>query len=187
MTYNTIKQEKKKIDQDHNLKTFGNTVIGVHGQELPKFSETQKLKEYWKNRDESYIEHPKQTSLLEFKQNVKYWAKPDEFMLADGKESPPPPDPLKKFESLPEKKPDCATKINNIPYPASISNEQFGPLKVPTVFIPRFKSVYSENPMERLSYINYENEKMYSSFTPNNIFKEPYPIIHKRFIIIIKK
>lgn len=57
--------EQRKLETNQiNLKTFSNLTIGIHGKELPKFSEN--LEEYWKVRNE-WKESPKnstQTELL---------------------------------------------------------------------------------------------------------------------------
>ena len=39
------------------MKTFGKVSIGVHGKELPKFSEDENAKEWWKNK-KGYQENP---------------------------------------------------------------------------------------------------------------------------------
>jgi hypothetical protein len=33
---------------EYNMSTFGKVAIGVHGKELPKYSETDNVKEWWK-------------------------------------------------------------------------------------------------------------------------------------------
>ena len=33
---------------DYNMKTFGKAAIGVHGKELPKFSEDETAKQWWR-------------------------------------------------------------------------------------------------------------------------------------------
>ena len=37
---------------------FSKQTFGVHGHELPQFSESEKLKYFWKNKDD-YCENPK--------------------------------------------------------------------------------------------------------------------------------
>ena len=44
-----LEEERKKEMLDYNMKTFGKVSIGVHGKELPKFSESQ-AKEWWKQK-----------------------------------------------------------------------------------------------------------------------------------------
>jgi hypothetical protein len=40
-TKRAVEEERKKEMLDYNMKTFGKVSIGVHGKELPKYSETQ--------------------------------------------------------------------------------------------------------------------------------------------------
>jgi hypothetical protein len=47
-TKRKLDEERKKDLLDYNLKTFGRVVVGVHGMELPKFTEEEKTKEWWK-------------------------------------------------------------------------------------------------------------------------------------------
>ena len=70
-TYNILKEKRKKENLDYNLKTFSKQTIGVHGHELPKFSENEEYKEYWKYRD-GYIENPEVNSMtyLNEKKNI---------------------------------------------------------------------------------------------------------------------
>ena len=44
-----IKESQRLATNEYNQKTFSNIAIGVHGKELPKFSENQK--EFWKSKD----------------------------------------------------------------------------------------------------------------------------------------
>jgi hypothetical protein len=76
----------------NNMKKFGNVTIGIHGKELPKYNQTQK--EWWKTRTE-FIEKPPEVSLLRYKQNMKYWAKKDNILLADVDYGEPPVDDFK--------------------------------------------------------------------------------------------
>lgn len=43
-----LEEEKKKQMLDYNMHTFGKVAIGVHGKELPKFSEDPNTKYWWK-------------------------------------------------------------------------------------------------------------------------------------------
>lgn len=67
---------------DYNMKTFGKVSIGVHGKELPKFSEDQSVKEFWKLKN-GFAENPNHKSAKELHFKKKYWAKTDELYLAD--------------------------------------------------------------------------------------------------------
>lgn len=53
-------EERKKEMLEYNMKTFGKISIGVHGKELPKYSELSNdnaVKEWWKNKQE-YNDNP---------------------------------------------------------------------------------------------------------------------------------
>eukprot|EP00826_Nyctotherus_ovalis_P056953 TRINITY_DN7775_c0_g3_i4.p1 TRINITY_DN7775_c0_g3~~TRINITY_DN7775_c0_g3_i4.p1 ORF type:complete len:264 (+),score=54.33 TRINITY_DN7775_c0_g3_i4:936-1727(+) len=176
VTRKDVEGRRKREDQEHNVRTFGNTVKGVHGHELPKLAEHPEAKEYWKHRAD-YSENPKHTSLQEYKQSVKYWAKPDQILLSDTKEFLP--NSLRSSFKLPDKKPDYLLKVSEVPYSTLVAaNAVMHPLKVPSVFAtPKYKSVYEEEPQYSPSSVQHENEPMYSSFSPDHIFKEPYPFL----------
>jgi len=169
----------KRKDGEHNVKTFGNVVIGIHEKELPKFAENPNLREYWKYREDHYNENPRYESLQKYKQSIKHWAKPEELLLADTKDKLPPPDPLKLFVQLPNKKTECPLKVNDVPYETLASaNVVLHPLKVPSVFnTPKYKSVYDCDLQYLPPFIRYHNKPLYSSFSPNCIFTEPYPFL----------
>lgn len=66
---------------ENNTSKFGEQTIGIHGQELPKYSETEQSKEWWQ-----YFPHTKQPmyqSQIKLKQSHKYWAPDDQMLLAD--------------------------------------------------------------------------------------------------------
>lgn len=177
VTRRDVEERRKREDQEHIVRTFGNTVKGVHGHELPKLAENPDVKEYWKHREGYYNENPKHTSLQEYKQSVKYWAKPDEILLSDTKELLP--DPLRSSFKLPEKKPEYQLKISEVPYSTLVAaNAVMHPLKVPSVFgTPKYRSVYDQKPQHSSSAVRHEHEPMFSSFSPDRVFKEPYPFL----------
>lgn len=94
LTYEKIKERRKKEIFDYNLKTFCQSSIGVHGHELPKFANSN-MKEYWKFKD-GYCENPKYQSQLELLESHKYWKKPEDMLLCEHREDIPPIDPFKK-------------------------------------------------------------------------------------------
>ena len=49
-TYKEVTEKQKKEILEQNMKTFNNVRIGVHGKELPKFTDNSKVQEYWKFR-----------------------------------------------------------------------------------------------------------------------------------------
>ena len=73
-------RRRKELVKDMTQK-FGNVTVGIHGQELPKYSAFSASKEWWKlanNKDTPAIQ-----SRLLLKQNQKYWAEQDKILLAD--------------------------------------------------------------------------------------------------------
>ena len=69
-TFTKIKEQRRKETNDYNIKTFSKQTIGVHGHELPKFSENEKMKEWWKLKDD-YVEKPLYQSWNEFTEKKK--------------------------------------------------------------------------------------------------------------------
>ena len=69
-------------------------------------SSTAKTVDWWKKREGSYNENPKNVSQRDLKQNSRYWVKPDEIYLHDKKETQPPPDPFKNTYSAKAKNTD---------------------------------------------------------------------------------
>ena len=86
MTYRKLQDKKRKELFEYNEKTFSNHPIGVHGHELPKFSENEAKKEFWKFR-EGYCENPKFKSQVELLENNKFWKKPEELLLSEHRDN----------------------------------------------------------------------------------------------------
>jgi hypothetical protein len=61
-TCKDIEEERKQAMISDMTKKFGNVVVGIHGQELPKFNETDESKRYWELRKE-FNKDPKNVSL----------------------------------------------------------------------------------------------------------------------------
>ena len=116
-TYSKIKEEERKKINEYNIKTFSNETIGVHGHELPKFSESEKYKEFWKFKD-GYCENPKFKSQCEYLESIKYYKPPGEELLLNEHRDEDPlwKDPFKIVHVLEakHKKENLITKINNI-------------------------------------------------------------------------
>jgi hypothetical protein len=98
-----IDKERKDVVIENLTKKYGTVTIGIHGQELPKYSEKDESKEFWKNHKD-YRENPTNNSLTYMKQSVKYWAKDDKMKLADVSEDlqAAPIDPF-KVDHIPQK------------------------------------------------------------------------------------
>lgn len=112
-TLRKVKEQRRKDTVEYNMKTFSKQTIGVHGHELPKFSENEEMVQYWKNK-EGYIEEPDVNSHILLKEKIKYWKKPEELLLSDHIPSVSKPDPFKKVHKPKEKKDDLIIKVNNL-------------------------------------------------------------------------
>ncbi len=95
LTYRDVEEKRRREIVEHNSRVFAKEIVGVHGHELPKFAESAKTLEYWKLRENFYNPTPNNASSLEYQQQLKYWAKPDELRLSDVRARPGPIDPLK--------------------------------------------------------------------------------------------
>ncbi len=91
MTKGIIDDQRKRDMVAHMTKTFGNVTVGIHGQELPKFSSDVDKKEWWKS-SQTFNPSPTYQSANEMQQKKKFWAKDDELKLADAKDEEAPVD-----------------------------------------------------------------------------------------------
>ena len=117
-TFTKIKEQRRKETNDYNIKTFSKQTIGVHGHELPKFSENEKMKEWWKLKDD-YIEKPLYQSWNEFTEKKKYYKPPGEDLLLNEHrdEEPNWRDPFKReYHPIPkvDKSDNLIIKVNNL-------------------------------------------------------------------------
>jgi hypothetical protein len=90
LTKPAIDERRKQELIEDMTKKFGKVTVGVHGMELPQFSENGESKQYWK-----YLPHdaePRFQSRLQLKQSKKYWAVNDKMLLADIQEEHGPQD-----------------------------------------------------------------------------------------------
>jgi hypothetical protein len=113
MTYTKLKEQRKQEVSDYNLKHFSHHAVGVHGQELPKFAESENMKEFWKFKD-GYCENPRYQSQVDLKESHKFWKKPEELLLLEHKDEVPKQDVFKREKVLPEKKDDLVIKVNQV-------------------------------------------------------------------------
>ena len=81
-TLRDIKEKRRGEMIMENVNKFGEQTIGIHGQELPKYSQFDNSKEWWRYATTGK-EPPKVQSRVLLKQNQKYWATNDEMLLAD--------------------------------------------------------------------------------------------------------
>jgi hypothetical protein len=101
-----ITQKRRKEMVEEMVSKFGEQVIGIHGQELPKYSETEASKKYWEQGQPS----PKIQCLHRLKQERKWWAPPEEMYLNTCQSTSASPDhfklnriPKPKEKEVPEK------------------------------------------------------------------------------------
>ena len=112
-TLTKLKEQRRLQLHKYNLKTFAEHPKGVHGHELPKFSTSEKTKEFWKLR-EGYVENPKHKSQLEYLEEIKYWKKPEELLLNEHRDYIEPKGEKRAF-TLPNKiKDEITPNINHI-------------------------------------------------------------------------
>lgn len=65
-TKKAIEEQRKKEMHESNVKLFGRQTIGVHGCELPKFSNAEESREWWKKKVE-YVSNPNYQSAKQLK------------------------------------------------------------------------------------------------------------------------
>ena len=95
-TYSAIKAKQRQESNETNIKKFSKQTLGVHGHELPKFSQSKTMKEFWKHKDD-YCKDPKYKSQVEYKESIKYWKPSEELLLNEHRdEAPQSVDPFKK-------------------------------------------------------------------------------------------
>lgn len=112
-TLNKIKEQRKKDILNYNMKVFSSQTIGIHGHELPKFSQSQSTIDFWKRNDE-YKEMPRTSSHAELQENMKFWKKPEEFVLSDHKVYSHVTDPYQRTHEKKEVKDNLVIKLNRI-------------------------------------------------------------------------
>jgi hypothetical protein len=112
VTFNkrALKERRVKEMIEDMTKKFGNQVLGVHGQELPKFAGNEKDQFYWTHQ-KSFNKNPRCQSLNLLKQEVKYWAKNDEMKLADTTGMEAAVDPFKTVHCPKKSKFNIANKV----------------------------------------------------------------------------
>ena len=186
-TYSKIKEGKRKENVDYNMKTFSKQTIGVHGHELPKFSEDEQYKEFWKFR-EGWIEHPKYMSQAEFLEHQKFWKKAEELKINEHKEVCDLND-FKKVYITKEKKDGFITKINKLnhfkgfdpdnPVPIDIDEVKRNHIYRWTTLVNQFsnqkfkKGRYFDNLPSMKDSIE-DDKGLFSSFAENGIFESKY-------------
>ena len=89
-----IKEKRTQELIDDMTMKFGDQVLGVHGQELPKFADNEKDQYYWKMQ-RGYNASPEIQSQNRLQQTQKIWAADDKVKLSDAIEGPAPIDPFK--------------------------------------------------------------------------------------------
>lgn len=96
-TKRQIEEDRKKGMLENYVKKFGKVCIGIHGKELPKYSDMQtgdESKAWWKQK-RGYTENPMYKSHKILSQDHKFWAKNDQIFVSDVLEDSAPADPFK--------------------------------------------------------------------------------------------
>ena len=95
---------------EENTSKFGDQVVGIHGQELPKYMESDSSKTWW---DYFPKGSPKVQSHLLLKQNNKLHAKNDEMLLSSVREDSGPQDKFKSNRVFVNNHKEIPEKPNN--------------------------------------------------------------------------
>ena len=96
MTRGQLDQNRRADMVANNTQKFANASFGIHGNELPMFSDTRESKTWWQlQKDKKKNENPMVQSAALLKQNQKFWAKNDLTLIADHTKDSAPKDPLK--------------------------------------------------------------------------------------------
>jgi len=67
-TLSALKEVRRRETNEYNMQTFSTVVVGIHGQELPKFQDT----EYWKLRPD-YVPQPQAATRSDLLKQQKFW------------------------------------------------------------------------------------------------------------------
>ena len=104
-----VVQKRKAEMVAENTSKFGSVTIGIHGGELPKFSNDNTSKQWWRYQH-AVKEDPKIQSRVLLKQTQQYWAKNDLNLLSDMVHDEAPLDffkqthvPKEGFKNIPSK------------------------------------------------------------------------------------
>ena len=92
MTKRKLEKQNKKTMVLHNMRVFGNQRLGIHGHELPKFSETGH--KFW-TFDKDYNRTPTYASQSQMLISHGLKSKHDKFRINDHFDEPPEIDQFK--------------------------------------------------------------------------------------------
>jgi len=162
-TKEELRSRRQREMFNYNMLTFGNTAIGIHGKELPKFSQSQ-YKEYWK-LGSSYKETANITSSLKLRQERTLWKKDipsDEIPTLNA---------VHVAKNINNKITDKVQHINS--FNERVKRTSIKAKEGWTEGMLK-RSVYDLNPRERASGIKYEQLPLPSSFTKSGIFPGTY-------------
>lgn len=187
-TYSKIKDERKKENVDYNMKVFSKQTIGVHGHELPKFSESDQYREYWKFK-EDWVENPKYQSQVELLEDQKYWKRKEDFKIKDYREEEANIDDFKRVFVPKDKKVDVILKVNKLnhfknfdpdnPQPIDVDNTKRKHIYRWTTLVNQFSSLkikngrYFDN-LPTATVTPMDEKGLYSSFNEDGIFKSKF-------------
>lgn len=166
-TLNKLKEERKKEMCEYNMKVFSNQTIGVHGHELPKFSESE-FKEFWKY-NEGWVENPEYQSRVEMLENKKYWKKNEDLLIKDFKEEIPDPDEFKKTHIPIEKNSDLIIKVNNLNHFKNFDPDNPQPIDIENV---KRNHIYKWTTLvNQFSKQNFKNGRYFDNLPVDNTEK----------------
>ena len=116
-TFSAIRLSRKAEINKLNAMTFNKETHGIHGHDLPKYAQSKTMNEFWKN-DEHYCKSPKHSSLVEYKESIKYWKPSEEMLLNEHRdEEMQQKDPFKcEYHPIDKNKKynEMVIKVNNV-------------------------------------------------------------------------
>lgn len=154
LTKEKLRARRRKEMLSYNLATFGNVAVGIHGKELPKFSNSQNTKEYWTlpsvYKETPSIKLPKRSELQPDPFKATHIPKPRHNTVAGKVHSTNPSSHFIKRPSI-KANPHWTKSMQGV-----------------------VQSVYDTNPRERASELKYQQLPLPSSFTKSGIFPSAY-------------
>jgi hypothetical protein len=106
-TWTSIKEQQRVSTNEYNHKTFSERSIGIHGKELPKFTEHKPA--YWEESATNEL----QKSRVKLVKAQRYWGSDDPLKIADVEEYVPPA-PLRKDCLKTAMTPELTEKPNGV-------------------------------------------------------------------------
>ncbi|CAG9331101.1 unnamed protein product [Blepharisma stoltei] len=161
-SFKEIIEKQKKEDFEHHAQTFVNYKLGVHGKELPSFSEN--CKEYWEF-SQGYTPSPTHTTLSKLKMDRKFSSRKSSCVSENSMSFP------QRFRSVTPEIPLKPNEIWPIPEKPPISPDEKSPIKRP-VFKEKFSNSFLSMVMPNSIIITNRNKPDRSAYIRNRAKSE---------------